>query len=58
MNDKAEMALDANAVENMTDRELLVELVSTVRELKASVAQFQSGGMGRMLAGLLPNGKR
>lgn len=44
-------------VDDMTDRELLVELVSTVRALNAAATQLQNSGVMGMLGNVL-GGKR
>jgi hypothetical protein len=37
--------------EDMTDRELLIELVIGLREARAAMTMFQSPGMAKMLTG-------
>lgn len=41
-------------ISTLSDRELLEEQVYMTRALWSMVAEFQKGGMGKMIAGMMP----
>lgn len=50
--DTVESVVDTRPVSDMSDREILEEILVTMRTVGAALAEFQNGGMGKMVMGM------